>query len=805
VGILTGDVKVNPGAPVVVMTTEILRNMLYTRSLDDLRHVVLDECHYMGNEGRGTVWEEIIVGAPPKVTLVALSATVANVREIADWITLVHRPIVPVVHPLRPVPLRYFVADLEGGLHPLEAVRAGRARLAGLTAPPTPAGSPGGRDAREARPRVFGRRVAPVGSMIEGLEARGWLPVIYFIFSRAGCERALDEFLEEGRSLLDREQRRLVEEAIAQAADESPALGASVLNQTVFRALALGVGLHHAGILPTLKRLTEVLFERGLCKVVFATETMSLGIHMPARSVVLQGLTKRTDRGFRMLSHNELTQMAGRAGRRGIDPEGQCVLALDARDAVDEALAVTDGPPEPIESQFRLGFGSVALLTETVRDRAAIRRIVESSFAQYQSLRVIRRLERELAEAEAAAAEARRYAAPCGDLPRIGRYRAARAEAEARQRARGGRRRGARARGGEEVEPGRLVLLRHRGGRGDDVGVVLATHRVRGGTLIDALLPHGSVVRGRTGAVKRVFWATPPLLLPAALRQLAAHPRGWGREVRETLARDGTEVLARLQALDVAALLARERGDGAEAHPETVECHACPWEARPRCEAAWKVLERAEAVLAHRRDALAAVRDACWQEFLRVAEVLEAFSALRGEALTDKGRLVAALRHDHELLVAEVVDRGVLDEASPPEVAALVSCLIEEARSGEEHPSRRLLRDRPRLRRRVRQMEEAAAAIAAVQRRVGLPRPLAVQTGFVAAVFRWAAGEDDWARLVAETFGGHEGDLIRAFRRLIDLLRQLAEAPAVPDGVARAAGVAARALDRDIVLESALI
>ncbi len=455
VGILTGDVKVNPRAPIVVMTTEILRNMFYTGTLEGLAHVVLDECHYMGDEGRGTVWEEIIVNAPKDVTLVALSATVANVEQIAEWISLVHRPIVPILHPHRPVPLQYLVADLAAELHPLEAVRTGTARLVG--------GLDGGDGDR--RGRFYARRVASVTAMIEELEARKWLPAIYFIFSRVGCERALEDVLADGRPLLDRAQRREVEQAIGEAVAENPVLGASALNQTIFQAMALGVGVHHAGILPSLKRLTEVLFERGLVRVVFATETMSLGIHMPARSVVLQGLTKRTDRGFRLLSHNELTQMAGRAGRRGIDPEGKCIIALDARDSLTDVLAVVGGPPEPIESQFRLGYGSVALLLEVVRDQQAIRRIVESSFGQFQNLRQIRRLEAEVAETERALAEAERYAAPCGDFGRIGRYRALQAEVEARRRALGARSRAVRTRASvEEVESGRVVLLRQRGG-----------------------------------------------------------------------------------------------------------------------------------------------------------------------------------------------------------------------------------------------------------------------------------------------------------------------------------------------------
>src|SRR4029077_10093092 len=201
--------------------------------------------------------------------------------------------------------------------------------------------------------------------MAAEVESRGGLPAISFIFSRAGCERAMETVLAEGKPLLSREQRRQVDEAIREQIGEHPTIAESPLNQTIFQALGMEVGLHHAGILPTVKRFTELLFERGLCKVVFATDTMPLGIHLPAKSVALQSLTKRTDRGFRSLTHNELTQMAGRAGRRGIDPEGQCVIALDARDGLPDLLRVVDGSPEPIESRFKLGYGSAAALIAT--------------------------------------------------------------------------------------------------------------------------------------------------------------------------------------------------------------------------------------------------------------------------------------------------------------------------------------------------------------------------------------------------------------------------------------------------------
>src|SRR5947207_6411605 len=385
VGILTGDVKVNPAGRVLVMTTEILRNMFYTGGLAGLGYVVLDECHYMGDEGRGTVWEEIIVSAPFDVSLVALSATVANVKEIADWISIVHRPIVPIFHPERPVPLSYAIADLAGEIHPLNAVRSGRARVVGDES-----------RAEDDRGRWYTRRVVDPVVWIEALETRRWLPTIYFIFSRAGCERAMDDVLAEGRAFVTRDQPREIDGAIAEALAESPSMGESTLNQAIFRALHFGVGIHHAGVLPAVKRLIEVLFERGLCRVVFATETMALGIHMPARSVVLQSLTKRTERRCRSLYNDERTQMAGRAGRRGIDPERQCVIAHDARDGLEDVMRVVDGTPEPVESQFKLGYGSVALLIATGAEPDVLRRRFESSFGQYQNLKRIRELETEV-------------------------------------------------------------------------------------------------------------------------------------------------------------------------------------------------------------------------------------------------------------------------------------------------------------------------------------------------------------------------------------------------------------------------
>jgi len=789
VGILTGDVKVNPHAPILVMTTEILRNALYGSGLDGLRYIVLDECHYMGDEGRGTVWEEIIVSAPTDVVLVGLSATVANVKEIADWISIVHRPIVPIYHPHRPVPLSYVIADLAGEIHEVARVRTGRARLVGDES-----------RGPDERGRWYTRRVVHPTVLIDALEARGWLPTIYFIFSRVGCERAMQDVLTEGKSLLGPPQQREVDTAIGELIRDSPTVAESVLNQSVFEALRLGIGLHHAGILPSLKRLIEGLFERGLCKAVFATETMSLGIHMPARSVVLQGLTKRTDRGFRALSHNELTQMAGRAGRRGIDPEGKCVIALDARDGLDDVLRVIDGSPEPIESQFKLGYGSVALLLSTGAPPDALRRRIESSFGQYQNLKRIREIEADVHALEASLGEARGYPAPCGDFQRIGRYRRARQEVEARRQALGrGARRGERT--VTEAEPGRLVLVRRSGA--PTLAMVLGVHSIRGHrVLIDALLPHGVTVRVKSGVIKRIFWATPPLHVP--------HDRGRDRRghAPEGRGSDGhrlRHLAAELERLSVAELIERERTQGPEAALASIECHRCPWGATARCDREWRELETITERLGVRRRQLEQLRGAYWQEFLRVVEVLEQFGAVRDRQLEWKGRLIAGLRHDNELLVAESVAHGVFNDVSAPEAAAICSALIEEARSGDPALARVFLRKRSKLKRKLEQLMRIADTVHEAQRARHLRVPLAVHSGFMPSVFRWASGEDDWSGIVEESFGGHEGDLIRAMRRLIDLLRQLAESAEVPAETGRLLAHVARAIDRGIVLESALI
>jgi ATP-dependent RNA helicase HelY len=297
-------------------------------------------------------------------------------------------------------------------------------------------------------------------------------------------------------------------------------------------------------------------------------------------------------------------------------------------------------------------------------------------------------------------------------------------------------------------------------------------------------------VRLKAGAIKQIFWATPALHVP----------RDRGRDHRGL-----HHLAAEVARLDVRELAERERAQRPETALATIECHRCPWGSTSRCDQAWREVERLAERLDTRRAALEQYRSAYWQEFLRVLDVLEQFEAVRDRTLTAKGRLIAGLRHDNELLVAEALTRGVLSDVTLAEAAAVCAALLEEARSGEPAMARMFLRKRPKLKRKLDQLETIAEHVREAQRARQLGMAAAVHPGFMPAVFHWASGDDDWTGIVQETFGGHEGDLIRAMRRLIDLLRQLAESREVPATTGRLLHEAARVIDRGVVLESALI
>ncbi|MFQ5658183.1 MAG: hypothetical protein ACE5G5_11620, partial [Candidatus Methylomirabilales bacterium] len=578
-----------------------------------------------------------------------------------------------------------------------------------------------GRHDGERRRRPVRRRVRP-SVLLPNLRARRWLPAIYFIFSRAGCEEALSRFLEEGAFPLEPREQQKVDEAIESFLDENSTLVTkSGLNELIFDGLRRGAGLHHAGILPALKRLTETLFERGLIQVVFATETMSLGIHMPAKSVVIQALVKRSDFGFRTLNHNELTQMGGRAGRRGIDPEGKCIIALDSPEAIDDTLYLIRKRSEPIESQFRIGYSSAALLVLTYKDPQDIRRNIESSFGQFQNRKRIQIIEQELAELRDRLGRSRRVEIPCCTLEEVLTYQAKRQELEALR---------------QEL------------------------HR---------------------------------------LRPVERHSRRRGQRRRGHSSRDGEGRVASVQEF----LETKRRIEDMARALAELRCHRCP--ERRRLEKSLKRERRFTEAIRNKTQLLDHLKNTYWEQFLRVMDVMKDFDYLRDGGLSQEGLLIAALRHDNELLVARVVFSGVLSGLKSHEMVAILSCMVEEPREIEALFARQLLKRQPHLKERIRRLEMLAREVTDVQHAHRVFLPVSMHTTLLPAAYEWAAGEEDWVHLVEEHYGGHEGDLIRAFRRLIDLCRQVLESPQLPEALRSDLRAGVRALDRGIVLESALI
>ena len=407
VGLLTGDNSINGQAPIVVMTTEVLRNMIHAEPgrLADLRYVVLDEVHYLQDPYRGGVWEEVILGAPLNVTLVCLSATVANADQLASWISEVRGRTEVVIESHRPVELKnlFVVGDrFAERLHMLptfvdgrpnaEAVRlddmiarpgSGR-RVTGRSASPARSGTSTAPDGRwrSGRPQLYRPRRVEV---VDRLDGERLLPAIYFVFSRAGCDESVRHCLDDGLRLTTAEERVRIRAIVESYVDPLTDEDLAVLGYATYAAgLEAGVAAHHAGMVPPFREAVEACFAEALVKVVFATETLALGINMPARSVVIEEVTKFGGRGHQELTPGEYTQLTGRAGRRGIDEIGYAAVLCSPFHTFGDVARIAGGRPRALSSSFRPTYNlAVNLVRRHSREEAYT--LVSSSFAQFLS------------------------------------------------------------------------------------------------------------------------------------------------------------------------------------------------------------------------------------------------------------------------------------------------------------------------------------------------------------------------------------------------------------------------------------
>ena len=786
VGLLTGDNAINGDAPIVVMTTEVLRNMIYAgRDLGDLAVVVLDEVHYLQDAYRGPVWEEVIIHLPMHVRLVCLSATVSNAAELAEWIGTVRGSTEVVAEDRRPVQLDnfYYVTDLTNGRrrmlptivdgHPnpdalrldASAVRFRRGR----------------RDDRAARGSGQ-RKLATPGRVetVEELAERDLLPAIYFIFSRAQCEEAARSCVDAGLHLTDEVERSRINEIANARLEGLSSADLAVLGHDRFiTELMAGFAPHHAGMVPPFKEVVEACFVEGLVKVVFATETLAVGINMPARSVVIEKLTKFTGDRHETLSPGQYTQLTGRAGRRGIDEHGAAVVLWSPFVTFDQVAELATSKSFHLRSAFRPTFNMAANLVRTY-DATTARQLLTLSFAQFQSDRDVVRLERRLQRQRERLNELTAEAtSPFGD---IDEYRLALAAARAPRD-----RDDPVERAMLQLRPG-AVIHASKGKHHGPVAVVATAHR-KGGLRLTTITPSGHALQ-----LDSADFLTPPQQLGSVVLPGVYAPNR--NDYR-------TEVGRRVRRAKLAPRGGTPRdGSPSIALPDTV-MH--PVEDDPDLKQRVRAAAQADRVrrdiadlesrVLHRNATLA-------QEFDGVLSILSDRGLLDAAAwrLTEGGEILARVFHESDLLVTEALRAGLLDGVDAPTLAGLVSTFVYEHRAPDEPPPpwfpNRDARDR------YAQIERLSVDLAFLEQQHGLTVHRPPEPSFFAVAYAWVAGES-FAEVVAEEdLTG--GDFVRAVKQLTDLLGQIATVS--PDPATRAtARRAADACFRGVVADASLV
>lgn len=870
VGLLTGDTSINSEAQVVVMTTEVLRNMLYQNSstLEDLGYVVMDEVHYLADRFRGAVWEEVIIHLPEHVQLVALSATVSNAEEFGAWLDTVRGETAVVVSEHRPVPLwqhmlfdheLYDLFVTEDGTGGQQLTRSRKSedqkalvnpelqRLTQHHMGPPSRRSGGhrsrGRGRRDLRHehrgsahrsgRGGGGEVSkisgsPVGrprlnrpKMVRSLDRDGLLPCITFIFSRAGCEAAVEQCLRGDLRLTTGEEAQEIASRVEAMGWELPAEDLSVLGFDSFReALINGVAAHHAGMLPPFKELVEELFAEGLLKVVFATETLALGINMPARTVVLEKLDKFNGESHEDITPGEYTQLTGRAGRRGIDVEGHAVVVWQPGMDPRQVAGLASKRTYPLNSSFRPSYNMAVNLTAQFGRRRA-RTILESSFAQFQADRAVVGLARDVAKRESSL-KGYEEAMQChlGDFREYAELRRRLNELQKDQaKARNRQRRREIVRVLAALQPGDVIevdggkrrlgacLVIHTAPEHDPrPGVITEQGKLRNITVEDFPQPPEVVSSIRLPR-------KPQVKVPKIRRDLAATMRASLRErvpPRENAPRAGFGFVEEPGGEDeVEQLQSRLRR-----HP----CHSCgEREEHARWAERWWKLQRETDQLKQKIDRRTG---SIAKTFDRVSGVLYDLGHLEpvdtehlptadpvGEewsqaefTVTERGQRLRRIYGERDLFTELLQERGVLSSLGPEELAAFSTVLVYQAKREDEGampvmPTKKLSQA-------VRSALEVHSELETLEKQHHLQPTDAPEMGLVLPMYGWASGQS--LRSCLEDSPLAAGDFVRWAKQCIDVLDQLGKVPQTSAKLSAACHEAVDLIARGVVAYSSV-
>jgi ATP-dependent RNA helicase HelY len=810
VGLLTGDLSINPEAPVVVMTTEVLRNMLYADSpvLRGLSHVVMDEVHYLADRFRGAVWEEVILHLPEEVRLVSLSATVSNAEEFGAWMETVRGDTEIIVDEVRPVPLWQHIMvgrrlfDLfdndaqkaDSGAKLIvdrELVRHLKQRQALDRA-----------DSWQPRGRGRGDRGGSNGNfrplarpeVIARLDEEGLLPAITFIFSRAGCDAAVAQCLRSRLRLTTEEQVEAITAIIDKHTGELPRADLEVLGYWEWReALERGIAAHHAGMLPAFRHTVEELFVNGLVRAVFATETLALGINMPARTVVLERLVKYNGETHAELTPGEYTQLTGRAGRRGIDVEGHAVVLWQPGIETTEVAGLASTRTFPLRSSFRPAYNMSINLIDRM-GAAESRSLLERSFAQFQADRSVVGIVRTIERNRVTLAElSDQLGGADGEFFEYAQLRE-RVRARERQLEKQGRtdRRQDAVSSLTALRRGDVIAIPV--GRRSGLAVVLETDS-------DPNDPRPLVLTEDkwAGRISAADFPAPArslgsMRLPRHVDHRTARSR---RDLASALRSTGIVPPGRYSKRKSPAASDRELATlrrALRSHP----CHTAPdRDQLSRIGERYNSLARETETL---RQKVAATTNSLARTFDRIVALLaeREYIEQEGHGITENGQRLSRIYSESDLLVAECLRGGLWKGLGPAELAGVVSTMVYESRMdgdtgdrGPTGPSRHAL---------TRTLQ-VWSEIRADEVRHKLPLTREPDFGFVSAIYKWARGEPLVDALLAAGDRGQAlsaGDFVRWCRQVIDLLDQVQST--APDREVRAAATkAVHAIRRGVV------